>query len=62
VSSSAFTAPIGANYVNLVAVPEPTITVAALASLGLAGLMLWSMGLGVYHAGVEWGWFAGPTA
>ena len=34
------TTPIGANYVNLVAVPEPTITVAALASLGLAGLML----------------------
>ncbi|OYW97636.1 MAG: hypothetical protein B7Z14_17145 [Bosea sp. 32-68-6] len=29
--------------------------------LGLAGLMLWSMGLGVYHAGVEWGWFVGPN-
>jgi disulfide bond formation protein DsbB len=29
--------------------------------LGLAGLMAWSTGLGVYHAGVEWGWFAGPN-
>lgn len=27
----------------------------------LAGLMLWSVGLGVYHSGVEWGWFAGPN-
>jgi disulfide bond formation protein DsbB len=32
-----------------------------LALLGLAGLMLWSAGLGVYHSGVEWGWFAGPN-
>ena len=29
--------------------------------LALAGLMVWSTGLGVYHAGVEWGWFAGPN-
>ena len=29
--------------------------------LGLAGLMAWSTGLGVYHAGVEWGWFIGPN-
>ncbi len=29
--------------------------------LGLAGLMVWSTGLGVYHAGVEWGWFMGPN-
>lgn len=29
--------------------------------LGLAGLMAWSTGLGLYHAGVEWGWFAGPN-
>ena len=27
----------------------------------LSGLMLWSVGLGTYHAGVEWGWFAGPN-
>lgn len=32
-----------------------------LALLGLAGLMAWSTGLGVYHSGVEWGWFAGPN-
>jgi disulfide bond formation protein DsbB len=32
-----------------------------LALLGLAGLMVWSTGLGVYHAGVEWGWFVGPN-
>lgn len=29
--------------------------------LGLAGLMAWSAGLGAYHAGVEWGWFLGPS-
>jgi disulfide bond formation protein DsbB len=29
--------------------------------LGLAGLMAWSTGLGVYHSGVEWGWFTGPN-
>jgi disulfide bond formation protein DsbB len=29
--------------------------------LALAGLMLWSTYLGVYHAGVEWGIFAGPN-
>jgi disulfide bond formation protein DsbB len=29
--------------------------------LGLAGLMAWSTWLGVYHAGVEWGWFLGPN-
>lgn len=29
--------------------------------LGLAGLMAWSTGLGIYHSGVEWGWFAGPN-
>ncbi len=36
-----------------------TIVVTAL--LAIAGLMLWSVGLGVYHSGVEWGWFAGPN-
>ena len=34
------TSPVGANFVNLVVVPEPTTTMAALASLGLAGLMV----------------------
>lgn len=28
---------------------------------GLALLMAWSTGLGIYHSGVEWGWFAGPN-
>ncbi|HEV7257940.1 MAG TPA: disulfide bond formation protein B [Bosea sp. (in: a-proteobacteria)] len=32
-----------------------------LALFGLAGLMAWSTWLGVYHSGVEWGWFAGPN-
>lgn len=29
--------------------------------LTLAGLMVWSTWLGAYHAGVEWGLFAGPN-
>ena len=29
--------------------------------LGLAALMAWSTWLGVYHSGVEWGWFEGPN-
>jgi disulfide bond formation protein DsbB len=28
--------------------------------LALLGLMLWSTGLGIYHAGVEWSWWQGP--
>ncbi|MGN6094707.1 MAG: disulfide bond formation protein B [Bosea sp. (in: a-proteobacteria)] len=31
------------------------------ALLALAILMAWSTGLGVYHSGVEWGWFLGPS-
>lgn len=31
------------------------------ALIGLALLMAWSTGLGVYHSGVEWGFFAGPN-
>ncbi len=27
----------------------------------IAGLMLWNAGLGAYHAGVEWGFWQGPT-
>jgi autotransporter-associated beta strand protein len=34
------TSPVGANYVNLVAVPEPTTSVALLSGLGLSVLML----------------------
>ena len=29
--------------------------------LVLAVLMAWSTGLGIYHSGVEWGWFLGPS-
>lgn len=34
--------------------------VALLALLAIAGFMLWNAGLGVYHSGVEWRWWAGP--
>ncbi|MCC6890971.1 MAG: disulfide bond formation protein B [Hyphomicrobiales bacterium] len=27
----------------------------------IAALMLWNAGLGAYHAGVEWKWWAGPN-
>lgn len=29
--------------------------------LALAGVMIWGAYLGVYHAGAEWGFWAGPT-
>lgn len=38
-----------------------TRTLQWLVVLGLAALMAWSTGLGVYHSGVEWGWFLGPN-
>jgi len=28
----------------------------------LAALMLWNMGLAIFHAGVEWRWWVGPTS
>lgn len=31
-----------------------------LALLAIAAAMLWNAGLGVYHSGVEWKWWAGP--
>ena len=31
-----------------------------LALLAIAAAMLWNAGLGVYHSGVEWHWWAGP--
>src|SRR3954470_10086232 len=34
--------------------------VAILALIAIAGFMLWNAGLGVYHSGVEWGWWQGP--
>jgi disulfide bond formation protein DsbB len=30
------------------------------ALLAIAAAMLWNAGLGVYHSGVEWHWWAGP--
>lgn len=36
-------------------------TVAMLAMVALLATFLASTGLGAYHAGVEWGWFAGPN-
>ena len=31
-----------------------------LALLAIAAAMLWNAGLGVYHSGIEWHWWAGP--
>ena len=31
-----------------------------LALLAIAAAMLWNAGLGIYHSGVEWHWWAGP--
>lgn len=48
-----------------VAVLSSTLNWPVLLTRGLliAGglLMLWGLYLGVYHSGVEWGWWAGPT-
>ncbi|WP_336810853.1 disulfide bond formation protein B [Bosea sp. MMO-172] len=52
-------AAIGLALVGLVLARSPRLQWFVL--LGLAGLMAWSTGLGVYHAGVEWGWFMGPN-
>ncbi len=32
-----------------------------LALLAIAAAMLWNTGLGVYHSGIEWKWWAGPS-
>ena len=37
---------------------SPALTRILLAVAGL--LLLWTLGLGVYHSGVEWGWWQGP--
>jgi len=37
---------------------KPRILMLALLAIGLG--MLWNAGLGGYHAGVEWKWWAGP--
>lgn len=38
---------------------SPAVVRALLALLG--GIMVWSLYLAVFHAGVEWHWWAGPT-
>jgi len=40
-------------------VPEP---VRVALTLAVAAIFVWSVGLGIYHSGVEWGIFQGPTA
>ena len=52
-------AAIGLAVAGLVLARSPRLQWLVL--LGLALLMAWSTGLGAYHAGVEWGWFAGPN-
>lgn len=38
------------------------LTVWYLVMLVAVGIFAWSTYMGVYHAGVEWGWWPGPTA
>lgn len=52
-------AAIGLSAVGLVLARSARMQ--GLVLVGLALLMAWSTGLGAYHAGVEWGWFAGPN-
>jgi disulfide bond formation protein DsbB len=46
---------------------NPALKVRASALLGMCALFIiatlyaWSTWLGLYHSGVEWGWFAGPN-
>ncbi|WP_028034804.1 disulfide bond formation protein B [Chelativorans sp. J32] len=42
------------------AVKAPAVITRCLLLIG-GLLMLWGLGLGVYHSGVEWGWWEGPT-
>lgn len=50
---------MGLAVVALLMARTRVLQLAALA--GFALLMLWSVGLGAYHSGVEWGWFLGPN-
>lgn len=52
-------AAIGLAALALLLARSPRLQLAALIGLGL--LMAWSTGLGVYHSGVEWGFFTGPN-
>lgn len=52
-------AAIGLAAVALVFARSRRLQLTALTALAL--LMAWSTGLGIYHSGVEWGFFAGPN-
>lgn len=52
-------AAIGLSFIGLVL--ARSLRLQGLVLLGLAALMAVSAGLGLYHAGVEWGWFLGPS-
>lgn len=47
--------------VALAAAFRAPAAVIRLGLLVLAGIMIWGAGLGVYHAGAEWGFWQGPT-
>lgn len=51
--------PLAGVLVIALARTGPTVPI-RLGALVLLGLTLVSVGLGVHHAGVEWGWWAGP--
>ena len=46
--------------VALAAWRNAPLAVLATGLIGLAALLLWGAYLGVFHAGIEWGWWAGP--
>lgn len=52
-------AAIGLAVVAAIVARTRALQVAAL--IGFALLFAWSTGLGIYHSGVEWGWFLGPN-
>jgi disulfide bond formation protein DsbB len=54
----------GIPLMALAAIAAATGLPSAIARLLLAAgglLMLWGLYLGIYHSGVEWGWWAGPS-
>ena len=40
---------------------RPSRQLAIVTLLALGAIFLWSAGLGAWHSGIEWGFFAGPT-
>jgi disulfide bond formation protein DsbB len=53
--------PVGAATVLAVAIAAPRLLIVALFAI-FAALMLYGAGLAVFHAGVEWGFWAGPAS